>query len=162
GILRQSGSNSRARDSCAGTEAEEKQGTGARQRERGRVEGPPGMTAAASTARVRVDRTAPARSRHARHRRRLCQTQTAQRRASTTPGPTSRRWRTPRFTSMNGSTLVSTGELEDNLARWRVFDCRHDLAKPDLGEQQYGEGHIAGALFAHLERDLSGRKTGSN
>ncbi len=63
---------------------------------------------------------------------------------------------------MNGSTLVSTGELEDNLARWRVFDCRHDLAKPDLGEQQYGEGHIAGALFAHLERDLSGRKTGSN
>ena len=63
---------------------------------------------------------------------------------------------------MNGSTLVSTGELEKNLARWRVFDCRHDLAKPDLGEQQYGEGHIPGALFAHLDRDLSGRKTGTN
>ncbi len=63
---------------------------------------------------------------------------------------------------MNGSTLVSTGELEKNLSRWRVFDCRHDLAKPDLGEQQYGEGHIPGALFAHLDRDLSGRKTGTN
>jgi len=63
---------------------------------------------------------------------------------------------------MSGSTLVSTGELEKNLPRWRVFDCRHDLAKPDLGEQQYREGHIRGALFAHLERDLSGRKTGSN
>ena len=63
---------------------------------------------------------------------------------------------------MNGSTLVSTGELEKNLARWRVFDCRHDLAKPDLGEEQYGEGHIPGALFAHLDRDLSGRKTGTN
>lgn len=63
---------------------------------------------------------------------------------------------------MNGSTLVSTGELEKNLPRWRVFDCRHDLAKPDLGEQQYREGHITGALFAHLERDLSGRKTGKN
>ncbi len=63
---------------------------------------------------------------------------------------------------MNGSTLVSTGELENNLSRWRVFDCRHDLAQPDLGEQQYGEGHIPGALFAHLDRDLSGRKTGTN
>jgi thiosulfate/3-mercaptopyruvate sulfurtransferase len=63
---------------------------------------------------------------------------------------------------MSGSTLVSTGELEKNLPRWRVFDCRHDLAKPDLGEQQYREGHIPGALFAHLERDLSGRKTGKN
>jgi thiosulfate/3-mercaptopyruvate sulfurtransferase len=63
---------------------------------------------------------------------------------------------------MNGSTLVSTGDLEKSLPRWRVFDCRHDLAKPDLGEQQYREGHIPGALFAHLERDLSGRKTGKN
>jgi thiosulfate/3-mercaptopyruvate sulfurtransferase len=63
---------------------------------------------------------------------------------------------------MSGSTLVSTGELEKNFPRWRVFDCRHDLAKPDLGEQQYREGHIPGALFAHLERDLSGRKTGKN
>jgi len=63
---------------------------------------------------------------------------------------------------MNGSTLVSTGDLEKNLPRWRVFDCRHDLAKPDLGEQQYREGHIPGALFAHLDRDLSGRKTASN
>jgi thiosulfate/3-mercaptopyruvate sulfurtransferase len=63
---------------------------------------------------------------------------------------------------MNGSTLVSTGELEKNLTHWRVFDCRHELAKPELGEQQYREGHIPGALFAHLERDLSGRKTGRN
>ncbi len=63
---------------------------------------------------------------------------------------------------MNGSMLASTGELEKNLPRWRVFDCRHDLAKPDLGESQYREGHIPGALFAHLERDLSGRKTGKN
>jgi thiosulfate/3-mercaptopyruvate sulfurtransferase len=63
---------------------------------------------------------------------------------------------------MTGSTLVSTGELEKNLPRWRVFDCRHDLAKPNLGEQQYREGHIRGALFAHLDRDLSGRKTASS
>jgi thiosulfate/3-mercaptopyruvate sulfurtransferase len=63
---------------------------------------------------------------------------------------------------MNGSMLVSTGELDKNLPRFRVFDCRHDLAHPDLGEKQYREGHIPGALFAHLDRDLSGRKTGKN
>ncbi|HKU46436.1 MAG TPA: sulfurtransferase [Burkholderiales bacterium] len=63
---------------------------------------------------------------------------------------------------MSGSTLVSAGELEKNLPRWRVFDCRHDLARPALGEEQYKQGHIPGALFASLERDLSGRKTGRN
>jgi thiosulfate/3-mercaptopyruvate sulfurtransferase len=63
---------------------------------------------------------------------------------------------------MSGSTLVSTGELAANLTKWRVFDCRHDLANPKLGEQQYREGHIPGALFAHLDRDLSGRNTGAN
>jgi thiosulfate/3-mercaptopyruvate sulfurtransferase len=63
---------------------------------------------------------------------------------------------------MSGSTLVSTGELAASLAKWRVFDCRHDLVKPELGGEQYRAGHIPGALFAHLDRDLSGRKTGSN
>src|SRR5213075_567091 len=53
-------------------------------------------------------------------------------------------------------------ELAAHLDRWRVFDCRHDLAKPQLGEQQYGEAHIPGALFASLDRDLSAPKTGSN
>jgi thiosulfate/3-mercaptopyruvate sulfurtransferase len=63
---------------------------------------------------------------------------------------------------MSGSTLVSTEALSRNLARWRVFDCRHDLARPDLGEQQYRGGHLPGALFAHLDRDLSAPKTGRN
>jgi len=63
---------------------------------------------------------------------------------------------------MSGSTLVSTEELSRHLAAWRVFDCRHDLAKPELGEAQYREAHIPGALFAHLERDLSGPKNGDN
>ncbi len=63
---------------------------------------------------------------------------------------------------MTGSTLVSTEELSRGLASWRVFDCRHDLAKPELGEAHYREGHIPGALFAHLERDLSAPKSGKN
>jgi thiosulfate/3-mercaptopyruvate sulfurtransferase len=63
---------------------------------------------------------------------------------------------------MSGSTLVSSEALSRELGGWRIFDCRHDLAKPELGEQQYREGHIPGALFAHLDRDLSGLKTGAN
>jgi thiosulfate/3-mercaptopyruvate sulfurtransferase len=58
--------------------------------------------------------------------------------------------------------LVSTDELAAHLAQWRVFDCRHDLMKPDLGAQQYREAHIPGALFASLDRDLSAPKTGKN
>ena len=59
------------------------------------------------------------------------------------------------------NTLVSTEDLAAH-PEWRVFDCRHDLANPALGEQQYVEGHISGALFTHLDRDLSGAKTGAN
>jgi thiosulfate/3-mercaptopyruvate sulfurtransferase len=59
------------------------------------------------------------------------------------------------------TTLVTTAELAAH-PQWRVFDCRHDLAKPELGEQQYREAHIPGALFAHLDRDLSAPKTGRN
>jgi thiosulfate/3-mercaptopyruvate sulfurtransferase len=59
------------------------------------------------------------------------------------------------------TTLVSTAELAAH-PQWRVFDCRHDLAKPSLGEEQYREAHIPGALFAHLDRDLSAPKTGRN
>src|ERR671919_3191664 len=57
--------------------------------------------------------------------------------------------------------LVSPRQLAEH-HEWRIFDCRHDLAKPDLGEQHYREGHIPGARFAHLERDLPGPKTGRN
>lgn len=59
------------------------------------------------------------------------------------------------------NALVSTAELAANPG-WRVFDCRHDLFKPELGAQQYREGHIPGALFAGMEQDLSGPKTGAN
>ena len=59
------------------------------------------------------------------------------------------------------SPLVSTEELARNPG-WRIFDCRHDLAKPDWGAGEYAREHLAGALFAHLDRDLSGPKTGKN
>ncbi len=59
------------------------------------------------------------------------------------------------------NALVSTEELAAH-PEWRIFDCRHDLANPALGEQQYQEAHIPGASFAHLDRDLSGATTGKN
>ncbi len=59
------------------------------------------------------------------------------------------------------TTLASTEELARH-PDWRVFDCRHDLGKPEQGEQLYGQSHIPGARFAHLDRDLSAPKTGRN
>ncbi|MCK9816053.1 sulfurtransferase [Pseudomonas sp. MAFF 302046] len=37
-----------------------------------------------------------------------------------------------------------------------ILDCRFALEDPDYGQRSYSEGHIAGAHFADLERDLSG------
>lgn len=60
--------------------------------------------------------------------------------------------------------LVSVDTLAANLddPQWRVFDCRHDLQNINYGQQAYLKGHIPGALFLHLDRDLSGPTTGSN
>ncbi|HZM37129.1 MAG TPA: sulfurtransferase [Burkholderiales bacterium] len=63
---------------------------------------------------------------------------------------------------MSGSTLVSTEALSRSLGAWRLFDCRHDLMKPELGEAQYRESHLPGAVFASLDRDLSAPKNGTN
>ena len=60
--------------------------------------------------------------------------------------------------------LVSTDTLAAHLddPSWIVFDCRHDLMAPAAGEALYRGGHIAGARFAHLDRDLSGIKDGQS
>ena len=43
-----------------------------------------------------------------------------------------------------------------------VVDCRFDLADTSRGEAAYLEAHVPGAVYAHLDRDLSGPKTGAN
>ena len=55
-------------------------------------------------------------------------------------------------------TLISAPQLAQRLgeASLAVLDCRFDLTRPQWGEQAYAEAHIPGALYAHLERDLSG------
>ena len=37
-----------------------------------------------------------------------------------------------------------------------IVDCRHDLPRPAWGATVYAEGHLPGAVFAALDRDLSG------
>lgn len=55
------------------------------------------------------------------------------------------------------STLVTADELTRRLddPAWVIIDCRFDLSHPDAGEQAYRAGHIPGARYAHLDRDLS-------
>jgi thiosulfate/3-mercaptopyruvate sulfurtransferase len=62
------------------------------------------------------------------------------------------------------TTLISTDLLARHLADpdWAVIDCRFDLARPEWGQAQYRAGHIRGAVYAHLDCDLSGPKTGTN
>jgi thiosulfate/3-mercaptopyruvate sulfurtransferase len=55
------------------------------------------------------------------------------------------------------TTIISLAELAGELAEddWVVVDCRFDLARPAAGETDYGDAHVPGARYAHLERDLS-------
>lgn len=52
-------------------------------------------------------------------------------------------------------TLVSVNEF-DKLENPLVFDCRYALGDAALGQSEYEKSHIPGALYADLEKDLSG------
>ena len=62
------------------------------------------------------------------------------------------------------TTLISTEALAAHLAdpAFLVVDCRFRLDDVGWGERQYFERHIPGAVYASLDRDLSGPKTGTN
>lgn len=59
---------------------------------------------------------------------------------------------------MPHETLIDASELRLHLddPAWAPVDCRFDLADPHAGQAAYLAGHIPGAVYAHLERDLSG------
>jgi thiosulfate/3-mercaptopyruvate sulfurtransferase len=59
---------------------------------------------------------------------------------------------------MSFQTLISTFELAGhlNLPDWAIIDCRFALAEPARGRRDYLAAHIPGAVYAHLEEDLSG------
>jgi thiosulfate/3-mercaptopyruvate sulfurtransferase len=55
------------------------------------------------------------------------------------------------------TTLIEPVELSRRLSDTNVavLDCRHDLTRPEWSDRAYAEGHIPGAVQAHLDRDLS-------
>lgn len=58
---------------------------------------------------------------------------------------------------MSSHLLISTNQLAARLGdhQIRILDCRFSLADKQAGERNYLQGHIPGAVFADLERDLS-------
>jgi thiosulfate/3-mercaptopyruvate sulfurtransferase len=63
---------------------------------------------------------------------------------------------------MSYQTLISTEDLAARLSDpdLVVFDCRHDLMDVEAGHRAWTVDHIPGARFAHLDKNLSGAKTG--
>ena len=65
------------------------------------------------------------------------------------------------------SPLISAADLASLLGRpaaaasLLIVDCRHDLLQPAAGEAAYRAGHIPGAVFASLDRDLAAPITAS-
>ena len=55
------------------------------------------------------------------------------------------------------TTLIKTDELNSHLgdSNWLIFDCRFDLSDETKGKVSYAESHIPGAVYAHLDDNLS-------
>lgn len=55
------------------------------------------------------------------------------------------------------TTLLNTDTLAAHLddPNWAVIDCRFSLKDTGLGRRAYQESHIPGAIYAHLDEDLS-------
>ncbi|MFQ5401327.1 MAG: sulfurtransferase [Anaerolineae bacterium] len=56
------------------------------------------------------------------------------------------------------STLIDAKTLAENLndPAWVIVDCRFSLANTEAGAAAYRESHVPGAVYAHLDHDLSG------
>lgn len=62
---------------------------------------------------------------------------------------------------MDFRTVISARSLAEVLGQDElvILDCRFDLMAPDAGRLTWTEGHVPGAVFADLDRDLSGPVT---
>ena len=56
------------------------------------------------------------------------------------------------------TTLISAADLAANLddPHWAILDCRFSLADTEQGRRSYQASHIPGAVYAHMDEDLSG------
>lgn len=57
--------------------------------------------------------------------------------------------------------LISAERLEKRLGIVHLFDVRWKLGEPGYGAAAYARGHIPGAVFVDLDRDLSGPPSGA-
>jgi len=62
------------------------------------------------------------------------------------------------------TTLIDANTLSEQLSRddLTLLDCRFDLAHVTWGETEYARAHLPGALYLHLDRDLSSPISGSS
>ena len=56
------------------------------------------------------------------------------------------------FTTLIDAAALASQAGSDGLA---LFDCRFELGNPQWGESEFAREHIPGALYLHLDRDLS-------
>jgi len=59
-------------------------------------------------------------------------------------------------------TLITAEQLRALAQRPVLLDCSFDLADSIAGERSFAAAHIPGAVYAHLDRDLAGARTGHN
>jgi len=54
--------------------------------------------------------------------------------------------------------IISASSLNTHLkdVHWRIIDCRFSLADTESGRRDFNQNHISGAVYAHLDDDLSG------
>jgi len=55
------------------------------------------------------------------------------------------------------NTLISSKDLAAHIEdpTWVVFDCRFTLTDTEAGRRDYAQSHIPGAIYVHLDEDLS-------
>jgi thiosulfate/3-mercaptopyruvate sulfurtransferase len=58
------------------------------------------------------------------------------------------------------TTLIEVSELNSHLndPDWAIVDCRFSLDDAGRGRRDYVDAHISGAVYAHMDQDLSGKK----
>ena len=67
-------------------------------------------------------------------------------------------------TAMAFTTLISTAVLALHIddPAFAIVDCRTKLDDAAWGQREHAASHIPGAMYADLDRDLSGLKTAAN